>query len=605
MRIKWFSLVRITGLVLVLLYHYFQNIFPGGFIGVDVFFTFSGFLITALLIDEFARTDKIDLIGYFRRRFYRIVPPLVFMILITMPFTFLVRRDYIASIGSQILASLGFVTNIYEVLSGGSYESQFIPHLFVHTWSLAIEVHYYILWGVGVWYLSRKSKKVGALRGSIFMLSAGLFLLSFLSMFIGAFTTKNFSDIYFSTFTHIFPFFLGSILATLTGVKSTGALVGKLTKAWTLQKTITLFGASLLGLVLLGLLLKFNHISTYLIGFLASSFLTVVMILATRILHEKTEKVKEPQIISFLADTSYGVYLFHWPFYIIFGQVMPNLLASVVTTVFSLIFASLSFYILEPILAGREPVLWGTKVDLSTYIRPLSWLLLPLVLTTLLISITAPTVGDFERSLTVEALNQADSKMQQTRANVDKATATDYNVSDGESVIGDSVALRASDYLREVLPDIQVDASVSRNLDTGIEVYKTAVSNHILLKNVIVALGTNPVDDFKEKLDEIVEQLPKGHRLIFVTPYDGRVANDANSVSVRTRQYELELAEKYDFIYIADWYQTALENPAIWVGTDNVHFGSEENETVKQGGELYANTVKSAVEEANKGAVKP
>ena len=51
MRIKWFSLVRIVGLSLVLLYHFFQGVFPGGFIGVDVFFAFSGFLITSLLID--------------------------------------------------------------------------------------------------------------------------------------------------------------------------------------------------------------------------------------------------------------------------------------------------------------------------------------------------------------------------------------------------------------------------------------------------------------------------------------------------------------------------------------------------------------------------
>ena len=78
MRIKWFSLVRITGLLLVLLYHYFQDVFPGGFIGVDIFFTFSGFLITALLIDEFARKKEIDIQGFFKRRFYRIVPPLDF-----------------------------------------------------------------------------------------------------------------------------------------------------------------------------------------------------------------------------------------------------------------------------------------------------------------------------------------------------------------------------------------------------------------------------------------------------------------------------------------------------------------------------------------------
>ena len=151
MRIKWFSLIRITGLLLVLLYHFFQTIFPGGFFGVDVFFTFSGFLITALLIEEFSKNHEIDLVGFFRRRFYRIVPPVVLMVLVTMPFTFLVRQDYVAGIGGQIAGVLGFMTNFYEMLTGGSYESQFIPHLFVHNWSLAVEVHYYVLWGLAVW----------------------------------------------------------------------------------------------------------------------------------------------------------------------------------------------------------------------------------------------------------------------------------------------------------------------------------------------------------------------------------------------------------------------------------------------------------------------
>ncbi|MDU5408342.1 MAG: acyltransferase, partial [Streptococcus agalactiae] len=147
MRIKWFSLVRITGLLLVLLYHFFKNSFPGGFVGVDIFFTFSGFLITALLIDEFSKTKKIDFVSFCRRRFYRIFPPLVLMVLVTIPFVFLVKSDFRASIGSQIMTALGFTSNFYEILTGGNYESQFIPHLFVHTWSLSIEVHFYVLWG--------------------------------------------------------------------------------------------------------------------------------------------------------------------------------------------------------------------------------------------------------------------------------------------------------------------------------------------------------------------------------------------------------------------------------------------------------------------------
>ena len=63
MRIKWFSMVRVTGLLLVLLYHFFQKLFPGGFLGVDFFFTFSGFLITALLIDEFAERSEERRVG--------------------------------------------------------------------------------------------------------------------------------------------------------------------------------------------------------------------------------------------------------------------------------------------------------------------------------------------------------------------------------------------------------------------------------------------------------------------------------------------------------------------------------------------------------------
>ncbi|HEP2688865.1 TPA: acyltransferase, partial [Streptococcus pyogenes] len=92
MRIKWFSFVRVTGLLLVLLYHFFKNVFPGGFIGVDIFFTFSGYLITALLIDEYTKKESIDIIGFLKRRFYRIVPPLVLMILLTIPFTFLIKK---------------------------------------------------------------------------------------------------------------------------------------------------------------------------------------------------------------------------------------------------------------------------------------------------------------------------------------------------------------------------------------------------------------------------------------------------------------------------------------------------------------------------------
>ena len=605
MRIKWFSLVRITGLLLVLLYHFFQKVFPGGFIGVDIFFTFSGFLITALLIDEFARHQKIDLKGFLRRRFYRIVPPLVFMVLLVMPFTFLVRRDFIAGIGTQIAAVFGFVTNFYEMLSGGSYESQFIPHLFIHTWSLALEVHYYVLWALLAWFLGKKAKSVGQYRGYIFLSSTGLFLVTFLTFFVGALVTKNLSNVYFSSIAHVFPFLVGSALATVTGITTTSPNLTQLVKKLSLQKTLAILAVAFLVLLVLTFILPFDSVWTYLFGFLVATLAASVMIVMARVLHEKTPDQKEPAVITFIADTSYGVYLFHWPFYIIFSQLMTNGWASLLTSLVSFSLAALSFYIIEPTLAGREPKIFGISMDLSSFTKPLFYSAIPLTLLMFGIALFAPRVGAFDENLITEGLRQSDSKMQITRAQVDNASATSYNVSDGVTMIGDSVNLRASDYLKQVMPDIQMDALVSRNLDSGLKVYETDIANRVLLKNVVIALGTNSSNNYQELLDKFVQELPKGHRLIFVTPYDGREANDSNSVTVQTREYELELAKKYDYVYVADWYQVAIDNPAIWVGTDSVHFGLESDGSIDVGGNLYANVVKEAVDQANQGPVKP
>ncbi len=601
MRIKWFSLVRITGLLLVLLYHYFQGVFPGGFIGVDIFFTFSGFLITALLIDEFAKKKEIDIQGFFKRRFYRIVPPLVFMILVVMPFTLLIRKDFVAGIGTQIAAALGFVTNFYEMLSGGSYESQFVPHILIHTWSLALEVHYYVLWGLAAWGLGKIAKSTARYRGMIALVSAGLFLVSFVSMFAGALTTKNYSDIYFSSLTHVFPFFAGSILATLSGVGHVSSRFKMLEQKLALKQVLGIMGGSAAVLLLLSFLLKFDNLWTYLVGFLISTILACLMIFAARMLHDKLPDVKEPSVINFIADTSYGVYLFHWPFYIIFTQLMSNGLAVLLTTLLSFIFAALSFYILEPTLAGRQPVIMGTKMDLSSLTRPVFYSMIPLALIMFFISVTAPKVGAFEESLIVNALNQADTKIQTTRSQVDQSKATEYNVADGITMIGDSVALRSSDQLQQILPGIELDTVVSRSLSTGLEVYKTDIANRVLKKQVVLALGTNSSGYSNELLDEYVSSLPKGHQLILVTPYDGR---SEGGVLAQQREYELELAKKYDYVFVADWHQTAIENPQIWEGTDYVHFGSN-SESMIEGGTLYANTIKQAIDEANSGNVKP
>ena len=594
MRIKWFSLIRITGLLLVLLYHFFQTIFPGGFFGVDVFFTFSGFLITSLLLEEFSQKGEIDIIGFFRRRFYRIFPPVVMMVLVIMPFTLMVRQDYVAGIGAQIAGVLGFMTNFYEMLTGGSYESQFIPHLFVHNWSLAVEVHYYILWGLAVWILSKRYKTSGQLRGTVFILSSAAFLISFLSMFIGSFIVSSYSTVYFSSFTHVYPFFLGSVLATVVGVRQTTPILKRLNKVLDLKQTLLVFAGGLGVLLLLTFFVKFTSLFTYLLGFLLASLATLVMIVATRLLHEKTESIEEPKIVSFLADTSYAVYLFHWPFYIIFSQLMGNILAVILTTIFSYLFATLSFYVVEPLIAGKSTWLLEKTKEIP-HIKPIftgSIGLLGLVM--LIIMILAPQVGAFETDLTVNGFKQAQTSLVRTKTMADKEEASRYNIAEGVSIIGDSVTLRATPGLQEVLPDAQTDAQVSRNTKQASAIMLYNSQNKALPKVVVVATGVNNPEDYKADLDFLISNLPKGHQLVLVTPYEGDTSQATQPYVEKYASYAREVAQQYPYVEIADWNQVSKDNPDIWKGTDQVHFGKD-NTKLEEGAKLYAETIASAI----------
>ena len=594
MRIKWFSLIRITGLLLVLLYHFFQTVFPGGFFGVDVFFTFSGFLITSLLLEEFGQKGKIDILGFFRRRFYRIFPPVVLMILVVMPFTFLVRQDYVAGIGGQIAGVLGFMTNFYEMLTGGSYESQFIPHLFVHNWSLAVEVHYYILWGLAVWLMSKQAKTGGQLRGMVFLLSSITFVVSFLSMFIGSFIVSSYSTLYFSSLTHVYPFFLGSVLATLIGVRHTTPLLKRLNQTLDLKQTLLVFSAGLGVLLLLTFFVKFNYLFAYLLGFLLASLAALLMIVAARLLHEKTPTIEEPKVISFLADTSYAVYLFHWPFYIIFSQLMSNLPAVILTTIFSYLFASLSFYVIEPFIAGKNSSLLQ-KVKEIPHIQPIfAGSVGFLSLLTLIVMLIAPQVGAFETDLMVNGLNQAQTNITRTKTMADQAEASRYNIAEGVSIIGDSVTLRATPGLKEVLPDAQTDGQVSRNTKQANAIMLNHSQNKVLPKIVVIATGVNNPEDYKADIDSLITNLPKGHQLVLVTPYEGDKTQATQPYVEQYASYVREVAQKYPYIEVADWNQVSKDHPDIWKGTDQVHFGSD-NTKLEEGAKLYAETIASAI----------
>ena len=601
MRIKWFSGIRVAGLIMVLLYHFYITQFSGGFVGVDVFFTFSGFLITSLFIDELQKKGSLDLIGFYSRRLVRIFPPLLLAVLVTIPFTFLVSSDYVADIGRQIAAALGFTTNYFEIANGGSYETSFFPHLFLHTWSLAVEMHFYLIWGALVWLMSRsisRSKiderlKVVRFRALISMLSLVFFLISFLTMALRSLAMTEFSPIYFSSVSHSFPFFIGAFLATVSGVKTVPKKFTNTVSAWSLRKTLMVFFGALAVLLLLGRFLDFSQRITYLVGFLAASLVTAVMIYAARILHEQTPNIEEPKVLTFFADISYGIYLFHWPLYTIFNNRMGNHLAVLLTVICSTFFAAISYYIFEPLVVGKTPKFFQREIKINWHLVavPLAALSLLLVGLTTTVAATAPRMTSLEKNLWASHLQQDEDALRDMREMVDQQEATEYQVKKGVSVIGDSVTLGVRQAILDQIGDSRVDAEGGRRMEQANEVMKKQQQKKLLREYVIIACGTNTFDDYEKRTEELIAALEPGHKLIFVTPYDGRA--DETWDSQKLAEYERTLPEKYPFVMIADWNKLAPQHKEIFAESDTTHFAGN-----PEGEKIYLEMLQKALTEA-------
>ena len=393
------------------------------------------------------------------------------------------------------------------------------------------------------------------------------------------------------------------MVATLAGIQTRTPAFKRLTDSVPL-KNLGLAGAGALGVLLLLLLfMKFTSIWTYLFGFLLSSLATAVLIVVARILHERLPDRKEPAVLGFISNISYSIYLFHWPFYIIFNQLFGNLVAVVLTLIFTLVFATFSFYVLEPYLLGKDGGLFGTTLSLKPYGRWVAATGLILALITSGIALFAPRIGAFETDLLVNGLNQADTQMHQTKTFAEKGKASAFEITEGVTIIGDSVTLRATPQLQAAMPEAIIDAQGSRNTLQAYDIMMTSIQNGTLTKDVVIATGVNAIPNYAGELDKIVEALPNGHHLILVTPYDGNSPYYDDPLAEKHAQYVYTLAEKYDFIAVADWNKVSKENPQIWEGSDYIHFGGN-NDTTIQGGILYTQAIQDALTQANDLPVK-
>ena len=582
--------LRALAVLAVIIYHVDVNYLPGGFLGVDLFFVLSGYLISSLIIKEYRKTGSLNLYNFYIRRARRLLPAVYFMI--TIGLVVMVLFNEVLLRKSHLDAIFGYIysSNWWYIFHKLDYFDSFgAQSPFKHLWSLAIEEQFYMIFPLLFLLVNRKKKsKDGTykLNKNFLYVVLGLILVSLIAHIL-LFDINNISRIYFGTDTRAFSLLVGVVGAILYPMERLHAKV-------TLQQNMIYSAVSLLSIAtLITVMIYTSEYNTWLYrgGFLLVAILGLIVIISSGKQHTLMSRLLSFKPMVFIGKISYSLYLWHFPILVLTTPVAeignPNIYFVILRVVLTFVVAIASYAFVE------TPI---RKLGFKNYIniifkklkkRPrksrkvyagiigvVSIFFVMGIFGKSVPFISTAFVKEMEANKETQFVNNGNNKENKEEQNNDSNKENKDNDENKDEknnaekkynsvvVMGDSLTVDIGEKFQELYPGAVIDGKIGRQLYVTVEEAKSYSKYNNENSAIIFQLGTN--GPFTEsQIEDLVKVFDKAD-IYFVNIKVPRAWEKTVNAALKQAQ------EKYPNVNIIDWYSVANSSKDLFE-PDRVH----------------------------------
>jgi len=549
--------LRAIAVTAVVLYHLGISWIPGGFLGVDLFFVISGYVITRLILDSINQSSALDLRAFYAARLRRIYPGFLFMVICTIIFIGVWAPEAIKRFLSDLPYALTGTINWLLVARHQDYfETVGRPPLLQHTWSLAVELQFYLIWPIILLTVLKYFGKKNIARIALIIAMVSGTTLFFVSLQLDQSNAQQVSHIYFGTDTHSLGLFLGSALAVSWIPQNLSADIEK--RAQDVIDGIGVVG--LLGLISTFLFIEESNASLYRVAFPLAGIFGCLVIISLVHPASRFAPLISTAPFRWVGQRSYGIYIWHWvifqvtrPSVDLSGQTWALYLARVLLV---LALADISLRWVEiPFRQGlvqdwfRGMKYRSAKVQLRQKISVISSIIVVLAITS---------------SISVQAINKSDEIAKQVlqQSTQEQQTQDDLGSTTGLWVTGDSVILGIRSKLEAKEHISLINARVGRQAPELLAVMRVD-QNSVPSSPVVFNLGNNNALS-EATVVEIFEIVKNQPQVIVVNTAVPRAWKDSNNAIIS------RVASRYANVKVVDWSRISNGRPELFA-PDGVH----------------------------------